>query len=213
MLVVLRDREIDTDFEVSWPRAANATVGELVDALDARAGADGVWIDNAVAGSIYMISGELRNVGSSRLTSPALAVELLDGEGRTVTDLPVPLEAPHSRRNLRELAPAELPHGRSPGSGRAIVPGASVPFQAEVGPVPTGAHSYRVVDAPPSLRRAVPKAPLPAASPAAEPKRERPSGSRELLAERDPGLPDPVEGDATVEVSPSSVPAAAAPGP
>lgn len=120
--------------------------------------ADGVWIDNVVAGSIYVISGQLRNAGAGRAEPPALVVEVLDAEGRIVAGA-APLEAPRSRRELRERSPSRRIPGLPPGAGGALASGAVVPFEAVVGSLPAGAHSYRVVTAPPARRRAAPGSP------------------------------------------------------
>lgn len=171
----------------------------------------GIWIDNAVAGPIYVIAGELRNAGASRVAAPALAVELLDDQGQLVADLPVPLQAPHSRRNLRELPPSDL-LGQPPGTQRGIGPGESVPFEAVVGAMPRAAARYRVVDAPPSLRRVRP-APGPEAPDA--PRRKRRDSAFEMIAEEAPPAPASEAGpdaDASPPAAPEpGTPAAPAP--
>jgi hypothetical protein len=120
-------------------------------------------------------------------------------------DRPVPLEAPHSRRNLRELAPADLP-GRAPVTGPEIAPGASLPFQAVVGRIPLEARSYRVVVASPSRRSGRPASASPGTSRPAAPRAEPPSGLPEQVAEQEPGAPIPAD-----EALPASSPAAPAP--
>lgn len=188
------------------PRAGGSGSSQLGFAGDLEVlDASGVWIDNAVAGSIYVISGNLRNPGSSGVASQPLAVELLDAQGQRVMDRPVPLEAPHSRRNLRELAPADLP-GRAPATGPEIAPGASVPFQAVVGPIPPEARSYRVVVASPSRRKGRPATASPETSRPAAPRAEPPSGLPEQVAEHEPVEPIPAD-----EALPASSPAAPAP--
>jgi len=166
--------------------------------------ADGVWIDNAIAGPIYVISGQLRNTAADSTEPPELAIELLDAEGQGVPGA-TRLEAPRSRRELREGSPTRWSQGPPPGSGRALASGEVVPFEAIVGALPAGARSYRVVSAPAARRRAAPQPRTSPPAPGVEPP------TPEMVADREPASPP--ETPASPDAGAANAAPPAAPGP
>jgi predicted Zn finger-like uncharacterized protein len=69
----------------------------------------GRWVDNAVAGSIYVVSGRVRRTsGSDRTSQTALGIRLIDTKGREIDRPPIPLAPAVPERILRESSPAEL---------------------------------------------------------------------------------------------------------
>jgi len=69
----------------------------------------GRWVDNAVAGSIYVVSGRIRVAPSSNRDSrKTVGIRLIDTEGREIDRAPIPLAPEIPERILRESSPAEL---------------------------------------------------------------------------------------------------------
>ncbi len=84
-----------------WPVESVAAPGFELRGISAR------WIDNAIVGRLYVISGKLRRSRGSRNVTP-LAVQLLDANGRSI-DLPIAAIGPKiPERFLRETNPADL---------------------------------------------------------------------------------------------------------
>lgn len=123
----------------------------------------GHWIDNLVAGPIYVVSG---TVSAPAATRP-LELELLDAQGKRLADArPVPLLAPLGAEVLREGDPRALRNAQGPYADRAP----RGPFSAVVFPFPEGASSFRfaVARADTSEERA-PASPQPEPEPHAAP--------------------------------------------
>ncbi len=69
----------------------------------------GRWVDNAVAGSIYVVSGRIRGAPSSgRAARKAVGIRLIDTAGQEIDRPPIPLAPAVPERILRESSPAEL---------------------------------------------------------------------------------------------------------
>ena len=60
-------------------------------------------MDNAVAGSIYVVSGRIRGApGSDRASQKSLGIRLFDTTGREIDRAPIPLGPAVPERILRE---------------------------------------------------------------------------------------------------------------
>ena len=69
----------------------------------------GRWVDNAVSGSIYVVSGRIRRASGSDWTSrKALGIRLIDTTGRQIDGALIPLAPAIPERILRESSPSEL---------------------------------------------------------------------------------------------------------
>ena len=69
----------------------------------------GRWVDNAVAGSIYVVSGRIRGAPSSdRAARKAVGIRLIDTKGGEIDWALIPLAPAVPERILRESSPAEL---------------------------------------------------------------------------------------------------------
>ena len=116
------------------PAAPRAAVSGSLEAPGFRAlDVRGRWIENAVAGPIYVVSGSLRAEGAGPAAGGGrLAVRLLDARGEPLEALPTPVGPPFSDRALREREPAELlaDQRRAALEFARLHPGESVPFQA-----------------------------------------------------------------------------------
>ena len=134
-----------------WPQPSTptyvASIGNLagLQALDV----EGRWLENAIAGPIYVISGELANPGTSQVVPGArLAVRLLDDQGVAIAEESAALGPPLSRRQLRETHPRELRALHADGALRlawAPVPaGQRRPFQAVLTDVPMEAGRFEL---------------------------------------------------------------------
>ncbi len=128
--------------------ASTSTVG----ALDVS-GVRGRWLDNAVAGPIYVISGTLLNPGARPLTTQSrLAIQLLDAGGAVVAEDAGAVGLPLSERRLRTDAPATM-NAELLGVGQLLAwtpvrPGERRPFQALIQEVPDGAERFDLVALP-----------------------------------------------------------------
>lgn len=113
---------------------------------DARLeGVSGRWIDNRVAGPIYVVSGVVRGGASP------LAVELVDAEGRRLETPAIPLGSPLGVSRLREEDPAVL-HSLHAEEQRVRRRAPRGPFTALVGRLPARSTTYRFVSATPDPR-------------------------------------------------------------
>jgi len=69
----------------------------------------GRWVDNAVAGPIYVVSGRVRRAEGSAVGSQnALGIGLIDANGHAIDRPPVPLAPTIPESVLREASPAEI---------------------------------------------------------------------------------------------------------
>jgi len=133
--------------------------GVLPDASDARvtsgswsgAGFEadqivGRWVDNAVAGSIYVVSGRVRRApGSDRAAQNTLGIQLIDAKGRTIDRAPIPLTPAVPERVLRESSPAELDAFQLRRAGRiAAVGDRWISFEAVVTDLPRYADRFEL---------------------------------------------------------------------
>jgi predicted Zn finger-like uncharacterized protein len=127
------------------------------------------WIDNAVAGPVYVVSGQLRGSGNGEpVTLGGLGIELLDASGAALA-LPVTLIAdPFHPIDLREHAPDALARDVESGARslarNRLGSGDAVPFQAVFADLPPEAVRFRLIQTP-----ITPEAAPPAQAPATEP--------------------------------------------
>jgi len=118
-----------------------------VGGLEARV-ARARFVENAVAGPLYVVSGELRNPGAAALQpGDRLGVRLVDAQGR---DLPVPaapLGPPKTEPELREWQPERLVREQAEGALRLaqvpLRPGQRWLFDAVLSEVPAPAAGFR----------------------------------------------------------------------
>lgn len=110
-------------------------------------GISGRWVENAVSGSLYVVSGRLVNPNTQAAAlGTRIGVRLLDENGAR---LPLELAAAGPvllERELREVDPAGL-QARQAEAGLALAakliqPGQSLPFEAVVGEVPLAASRF-----------------------------------------------------------------------
>jgi predicted Zn finger-like uncharacterized protein len=105
---------------------------------------EGRFVENAVSGRLYVVSGRVRNPGPSIEMLQGLEVELLDAAGQPVGSQRAPLHPPIAKVTLRESPASELlghqaaiPLG--PGEERAV--------EGVFTALPADAASFRVVAA------------------------------------------------------------------
>ncbi len=106
----------------------------------------GRWVENAVAGSIYVVSGRIRNAGDAdRASRSALGVRLIDATGREIDRDPIPLGPALPERILRESSPAEIAAYQQRRAPRIASVGASwVAFEAALVDVPPFARRFEL---------------------------------------------------------------------
>jgi hypothetical protein len=131
-------------------------------------GVEGHWVDNAVVGPIYVISGHLGSASAAPVRPGAqIAVQLLDAAGRSVGQPAAMVGGPLPEAWLRERHPAELRalHERSSRAWAeatfASRPGSR--FHAVLARVPAAARRFAFVAVP---LEPVPEAPSAPAAPA-----------------------------------------------
>ena len=135
------------------PRAAQSAAAgpaQVLDGMEAES-VEGRWIENAVAGPIFVVSGTLRTTGRGSVVAP-LQVQILD-EGGDVLDIPpAPVGPALARRALREQDPAILTaaHGRASQwlAQAPIAGGERRRFQAVFTELPPAAAAFRLAEAP-----------------------------------------------------------------
>jgi predicted Zn finger-like uncharacterized protein len=139
------------------PRAPESTAAgsaQVLDGMEAES-VEGRWIENAVTGPIFVISGTLRTTGRGPLVAP-LQVQLVDERGDVLDVLPAPVGPAFARRALREQDPAILAeaHGRaSQWLARApIARGERRRFQAVFMDLPPPAAGFRLAEVQPASR-------------------------------------------------------------
>ena len=137
------------------PRAAQSTAAgpsQVVEGMEVES-VEGLWIENALAGPIFAVSGILRTTGHSPVVVP-LHVQLLDERGDVLDVPPAPVGPVFARRALREQDPAILIEAHSRASHRlARVPvagGKRRRFQAVFIDLPPAAAAFRLTPAPPA---------------------------------------------------------------
>ena len=106
----------------------------------------GRWVDNAVAGSIYVVSGRIRGApGSDRASQKSLGIRLFDTTGRAIDRAPIPLAPAVPERILREASPAELDAFQTRRAGRiAAVDTRWVSFEAVLTDLPRFAGRFEL---------------------------------------------------------------------
>ncbi len=110
-------------------------------------GISGRWVENAVSGSLFVVSGRLVNpTPQAARLGTRIGVRLLDANGAR---LPVELAAAGPvllERELREADPAGLQARQAEGglalAAERIQPGQSIAFEAVVGAVPLAASRF-----------------------------------------------------------------------
>jgi len=106
----------------------------------------GRWVDNAVAGSIYVVSGRIRGApGSDRASQKSLGIRLFDTMGREIDRAPIPLGPVVPERILRESSPAELDAFQTRRAGRIAAVGTRwVSFEAVLTDLPRFAGRFEL---------------------------------------------------------------------
>jgi len=106
----------------------------------------GRWVDNAVAGSIYVVSGRIRGApGSDRASQKSLGIRLFDTKGREIDRAPIPLGPVVPERILRESSPAELDAFQTRRAFRIAAAGTRwVPFEAVLTDLPRFAGRFEL---------------------------------------------------------------------
>ena len=106
----------------------------------------GRWVDNAIAGSIYVVSGRIRGApGSDRASRKSLGIRLFDTAGREIDRAPIPLGPAVPERILRESSPAELEAFQARRAGRIAAVGTRwVPFEAVLTDLPRLAGRFEL---------------------------------------------------------------------
>jgi predicted Zn finger-like uncharacterized protein len=132
-----------------WPRASASEPvlgAQPVAGLEADA-VRGRWIENAVAGSIYVVSGELRATSSAPLpTGSLLRVRLLDADGAAIGVEPAAVGPLVFAERLRHWSLRDLREFQETGALRLawdpLAPGEHRPFHAILGRVPPTAVAF-----------------------------------------------------------------------
>jgi predicted Zn finger-like uncharacterized protein len=134
------------------PRAPQPTAAgsaQVLDGMKAES-VEGRWIENAVAGPIFVVSGILRASGRAPVGAP-LHLQLVDERGGVLDVPPVPVGPAFAHRALREQDPAILTetHGRaSQWLARAPIAGSQGRrFQAVILDLPPAAAAFRLAEA------------------------------------------------------------------
>jgi hypothetical protein len=107
---------------------------------------DGRWIDNLVAGDLYVVSGSVhRDAAGGDTAAGGLIVTLLDAQGERLRLAPIPVGPPLPQPLLRQADPADL--HRAGGQAISPRPGASLWVEAVIPTPPAEARSFRFVAA------------------------------------------------------------------
>jgi hypothetical protein len=120
--------------------------------LEAEVVASG-WIDNAVAGPVYVVSGRLRGTRSGEpVAVGGLGIELLDASGAALAHPVTPIANPLDPIDLRESAPdslaGDLETGARSLARNLLRTGDAVPFQAVFADLPPHAVRFRLIPVP-----------------------------------------------------------------
>jgi predicted Zn finger-like uncharacterized protein len=107
----------------------------------------GRWVENAVSGPIFVVSGRLRSAGGGRVVPGAwLAVRLIDPGGALIADRAGALGPALPTARLREENPRDLRAMQASGAlamaWSAIDPGDELPLQAILSDLPDGAQRF-----------------------------------------------------------------------
>jgi predicted Zn finger-like uncharacterized protein len=106
----------------------------------------GRWVDNAVAGSIYVVSGRVRRAsGSASSSQDALGIALLDANGHAIDRPPAPLAPSIPDRVLREASPTEIAAFQQRRAGQiAAVGGRWSSFEVVLSDLPSNAGRFEL---------------------------------------------------------------------
>jgi len=130
------------------PATTSQTAGAMsIDSVSGR------WVENAVSGPLYVISGELRSTGpGAAAPSARLKVRLLDAEGRVLIDDAGELGPALPRAQLRETDPrllhGVLERGAVAMAGEMFTAAQGRPVQAILTDVPAAARGFEIYTAP-----------------------------------------------------------------
>jgi predicted Zn finger-like uncharacterized protein len=110
-------------------------------------GIAGRWVEHAILGSLYVVSGELHNAGTQpKAPGARLVVRLLDARGQPLEAAGASLAPPVGAVWLREADPAQLRAVREEGARylarSALAPGARVAFEAVFEALPHAARRF-----------------------------------------------------------------------
>ena len=107
---------------------------------------EGRWVDNSVAGPIYVVSGRLRRLaGLATPSGTRLEIRLVDATGRTLEWGPAPLGPEIPNRLLRESHPSELDSRQSNrAAGLAVGAADWRPFEAILAALPDSADRFEL---------------------------------------------------------------------
>lgn len=108
------------------------------------ASAAGRFVDNASAGTLFVVSGVLRNPGPGAADLRPLTVELVDARGNALSVAPLPLHEPVPVSLLREAPEATL--RALPRLAGEMRPGEQRLFEALVADLPAQAAAFRIVE-------------------------------------------------------------------
>jgi predicted Zn finger-like uncharacterized protein len=130
------------------------------------------WIDNAISGPVYVVSGELRSIGSGEpVAVGGLGIQLLDATGAplalSATRIATPRHPSHLRESGPEALATEFETGAHSLARLRLRTGDGVPFQGVLTDLPPEAARFRVIAAPlvPDRSSRAPIRPSSAASP------------------------------------------------
>lgn len=130
---------------------------------------EGHWVENAVAGPIYVVSGAFHNTGGTRpAPGSTLRIRLIDAHGATVAAESAAVGPPISTVRLRESNPRDL-RSEQERAAPAILHDPLErrkrrPFMAVIGDLPAGAVAFDLEVATMTATAPVPVAALDAAS-------------------------------------------------
>jgi predicted Zn finger-like uncharacterized protein len=125
---------------------------------------EGRWLDNAAAGPIYVISGELLRAGSRPAVPGAwLAVRLFDEDGVLLVEEAAAAGPALPEARLREDDPRKLRAAQAQGAlamaGAPLGPGDAWAFQAILNPLPEAASRFDLAAIPLEVPPPAPEAP------------------------------------------------------
>jgi predicted Zn finger-like uncharacterized protein len=126
---------------------AQAVAGLEAEEVTAR------WVENAVAGPLFVVSGELRNPGPQTAVAGALiAVQLLDEAGVVLDGASAVLGPALPTAAVRERDPRELRQLQAEGARRLawapLAPGGRLAFHAVLADAPPAATRFRLEASP-----------------------------------------------------------------
>lgn len=137
------------------PRAAESAatlLSQSFDGMEAES-IEGRWIENMLAGPMYVVSGTLRGTGRGPVAA-RLEVRLLDERGKELDVRPAPMGPALAGRALREQDPAVLTEAHGRAAQRLtrvpLAPGARRRVQALFVDPPPAAVAFRLAEASPS---------------------------------------------------------------